>query len=232
MRIIAEFEKGDAARHISHLDLMRALQRAIRRAGLRVKYSTGYNPHQLLSFASALSVGITSRAEVMDVQMECEISPELFMSTLSAHMPPDLTLKNAHAVEDSYPALMSLVRFADYDVYITLFCIADKDTLQKKLEELQLQPIIAAKKGKAGIKEVDLREYIVECEVKSAVIDGEITRATIFLRVKNASSGSLNPQLLIPKVLECWQADGQYQCVRTALWGEKDGRPAKLHMLK
>ena len=76
MRIIAVFHKIDGARHISHLDLMRAVQRALRRAGLPVRYSKGFNPHMVLSFASALSLGFTSVGEVMDVAMEEEVSPE------------------------------------------------------------------------------------------------------------------------------------------------------------
>ena len=52
---MAVFEKGIRLRHIGHLDIQRAMMRALRRSGLPVAYSNGYNPHILLTFASALS---------------------------------------------------------------------------------------------------------------------------------------------------------------------------------
>ena len=57
MRIIAVFEKSERIRHIGHLDIQRAVQRALRRSGLPVAYSQGFNPHILITFASALSTG-------------------------------------------------------------------------------------------------------------------------------------------------------------------------------
>ena len=58
MRMLAVYHKAEDARFISHLDILRALQRAFRRAGLPLKYSDGFNPHPELSFASALATGI------------------------------------------------------------------------------------------------------------------------------------------------------------------------------
>ena len=55
MRIIARFEKNDSVRFVSHLDVQRLFHRAMRRAGLPIAYSNGFNPHPLMSFATALS---------------------------------------------------------------------------------------------------------------------------------------------------------------------------------
>ena len=55
--MMAVFEKSPRLRHIGHLDIQRAVQRALRRSGLPVSYSKGFNPHILLTFASALSTG-------------------------------------------------------------------------------------------------------------------------------------------------------------------------------
>ena len=63
MRIGLEFEKKDTAKYISHLDLQRAFQRAIRRSKLPVALSSGFNPHYKVSFASALALGIISECE-------------------------------------------------------------------------------------------------------------------------------------------------------------------------
>ena len=67
--MIVVFEKGFALRHIGHLDLMRTIQRALRRTTLPIRYSNGFNPHIQLSFAAPLSVGVVGMREVMDVPM-------------------------------------------------------------------------------------------------------------------------------------------------------------------
>ena len=69
MKLRALLTKGEEIRFISHLDYAALIERAIRRAKLPVAYSEGFNPHMKFSFASALAVGVTSEAEVMDVEL-------------------------------------------------------------------------------------------------------------------------------------------------------------------
>ena len=70
MRYLAQFRKTGAAVYVSHLDLMRTMQRALRRANVPMCYSNGFNPHPILSFAMASPVGMASHAEYMDVKVE------------------------------------------------------------------------------------------------------------------------------------------------------------------
>lgn len=69
------FAKYGAVRFIGHLDVMRYFQKAVRRSGLQIRYSQGYNPHQLMVFAQPLGVGITSDGEYMDIEVE-DTAPE------------------------------------------------------------------------------------------------------------------------------------------------------------
>ena len=64
-----KFSKGEEVKYISHLDLQRAFQRALRRAEIDIAYSKGFNPHPKVSFATALSVGMTSDGEYVDVEL-------------------------------------------------------------------------------------------------------------------------------------------------------------------
>ena len=65
-------------RFIGHLDMMRYFQKAFRRSGIDIQYSQGFSPHQLISFAAPLGVGLTSTGEYMDIVMgECPSSEEL-----------------------------------------------------------------------------------------------------------------------------------------------------------
>ena len=66
MKMIVVFEKTPRLRMIGHLDLMRAMQRALRRSDLPLRYSQGFNPHILLSFAAPLSLGMAGKREVME----------------------------------------------------------------------------------------------------------------------------------------------------------------------
>ena len=78
MRIIVSFYKHEQVMFVSHLDMQRLFQRAFRRADLQLAYSNGFNPHPLLSFATALSVGYTSDCEYFDVMLSEYVSPAEF----------------------------------------------------------------------------------------------------------------------------------------------------------
>ena len=69
MKYRVKFSKNGPVRFVGHLDMMRYFQKAIRRAGLPIKYSEGFNPHQIMSFAAPLGVGVTSDGEYMDIEL-------------------------------------------------------------------------------------------------------------------------------------------------------------------
>ena len=112
MRMLAVFEKGERIRHIGHLDIQRSVQRGLRRSGLPVAYSNGFNPHILITFASALSTGACGKREIMDVTMAEEVSPEEFLEKMNQAMPPEMRLSEARALDQKHPALMASLRAA------------------------------------------------------------------------------------------------------------------------
>ena len=118
MRMMAVFEKSERIRHIGHLDIQRSVQRGLRRSGLPVAYSGGFHPHILISFASALSTGAAGKREIMDVTLAEPVTPELFLERMNQAMPPELHLIEAKPLDDKAPAMMSLVRAAEYDLAI------------------------------------------------------------------------------------------------------------------
>ena len=88
--MMAVFEKSERLRHIGHLDIQRAMQRALRRSGLPVSYSKGFNPHILLTFASALSTGAIGEKEIMDVSLNEDVTAEAFLAAMNEALPPDM----------------------------------------------------------------------------------------------------------------------------------------------
>ena len=81
-----KYSKGPELRFVSHLDLMRLFQRAVRRAGLPIGYSHGFNPHQLMSFGNPLSLGMTSIGEYCDFEFETPVEPREIAERLGAVM--------------------------------------------------------------------------------------------------------------------------------------------------
>jgi radical SAM-linked protein len=97
-RIKLKYKKGEAVKFISHRDLMRTFQRAIRRAGLPIAYSQGFNPHMKISWGNALKVGATSESEYAEIQIDGWIRPHEAMAKLNAILPQGLEILEANVV--------------------------------------------------------------------------------------------------------------------------------------
>jgi len=118
-RIRVWFRKGERLRYISHLDVLRFWERAIRRAGLPLAYSQGYTPHPRLAFASPLPLGFVGESEIMDVTLEERMDIEAFRERLAAETPEDLRLIAASEVATGAPAPQASLAWADYTVEMT-----------------------------------------------------------------------------------------------------------------
>lgn len=158
MRMIVVFSKLGRLRFIGHLDVMRAMQRALRRSGLPVRYSQGYSPHILLSFAAPLSVGAEGLREVMEVPLADEVPAADFLSALNAALPPLLRCRQTRRVEDGHPAVMAQCAAADYLLQPREAAAA----LQRALPAFLEQPVIMAeRRSKKGPVPVDIRPLIL-----------------------------------------------------------------------
>ena len=92
-KVLIEFSKAGIIRYISHLDLMRVFARAIRRAGLPVKLSEGFNPRLRISFARALKLGAESKKEEATFQLDGPLSTEDFKIRLGRELPPGIEIQ-------------------------------------------------------------------------------------------------------------------------------------------
>lgn len=176
-RLRLRLAKLDAVRHISHLDLVRTLQRAMRRANLPVAYSEGFNPHPLISFASALFLGATSSAELLDVELEKRMPPGDFGRRLGRELPPGIQVLAAHEVpldaRSLTAGLAQAVYRVDLDVSGDDHTQAWQETVAAFLAQEQIE--ICRKTGKqGGVREVDLRPLIGRLTVAS-VAAGSLT---------------------------------------------------------
>jgi radical SAM-linked protein len=112
------FRKGERVRYISHLDVLRAWERSIRRAGLPLSYSQGFTPHPKIAFAGPLPLGFTSEAEIMDVTLDERIDPLEFERRLTAECTEDLAIVSVEEVPLTSPQPQASVAWADYNVNV------------------------------------------------------------------------------------------------------------------
>ena len=113
-RVRITFCKGEAIKYTSHLDLMRAWERSLRRASVPVAYSKGFNPRARLQLAAALPLGHTGEAEVLDVWLERPVPVAELVSALVGRLPEGLRVSQARQVPRAEPALQTQVTSADY----------------------------------------------------------------------------------------------------------------------
>ena len=193
MRIIAKFEKREGVRFISHLDVQSLFQRAFRRANIPVAFSQGFNPHSLLSFATALTVGSTSSAEWLDIKMEQEMDPQAFLEQVNVQLPPGIAVVEACAADETLPTLSSLMAAAAYDVTLEFAASVTLERLQEAANELQSGAIWVEKHTKAGVRKVDIRPQLYVLEAQTLPDGTAGLRITGQLNV----NGSLNVALLL-----------------------------------
>lgn len=200
MRMLGRFSKTGNVRYISHLDMMRTMQRVFRRANISIRYSQGFNPHSILSFATALSVGFESEAEWFDLGLNEEMSEDEFYKVVSKEMPPCMQLFEAHAVDDHYPALMSIASQATYRIELISANKWDLETIRTETKEMLEKPILIQKVAKSKnrrqppkIKETDIAPLIQSIDFDEDA-QGHIIMNFV---CTHAQSGSLNPRVFI-----------------------------------
>lgn len=118
-RLRVRFGRGPEVKFISHLDIMRFWERALRRAQIPLAYSEGFSPHPRISLAAPLPVGVTSDAELMDILVSRWLSPQWFTAALVPQIPTGFTILGVFPITLTIPSLQSLLRYAEYRVELT-----------------------------------------------------------------------------------------------------------------
>lgn len=156
------YAKEGPARYISHLDLLRTFERAARRAGLPVAFTSGFNPHPKISFAAPLGVGTAGEKEFADLELAGEVPAVSIQRFLSGTLPEGLRLLEVRKIKEQAPALMSMVERATYRGEARLECPVTKAALDRAIKAFLDQPeILVKRKNKAGdIKVYDIRPGI------------------------------------------------------------------------
>jgi len=149
------FAKAEEVKYISHLDVMRLWERALRRASIPLLYSKGYNPRPKISIAAPLAVGFTGDREVMDLFLERPIPPPDFATSVRNQLPSGITLSEVEEVYTALPSLQSQVQSAEYRVVVE--AREPEEAIQDRLAALLTS--VRLPRERRG-KEYDLRPLI------------------------------------------------------------------------
>lgn len=187
-RLRVTFTRGDEMKYITHLDVMRFWERALRRAGVPVAYSEGFSPHAQISLAAPLAVGTTSDAELMDVFLEARMTPRQLIEQANAHLPSAVTIRSVEEVGLSLPALQAEVRFAEYDVDLEAGAAPDVEAAVAGFLAAESVPW-------QHMREDEVRRY----DIRALVDDIRVTRpdpdtVRLRMRLRNDNAGSGRPE--------------------------------------
>lgn len=166
MKVRIKFSKEGPVRFIGHLDVMRYFQKAIRRADIDIAYSTGFSPHQIMSFASPLSVGHESIGEYFDVQLQSMISEEDIKMRLNSVMVEGIKILDVAVLDDQEKNAMASVAACDYLVTFRDLKMLPADWKESLCAFYRQTSIPVTKKTKKGERELDLKEGIYRLEVR------------------------------------------------------------------
>ena len=195
-RLRIKFAKQGALRYIGHLDLHHIWQRSIRRAGLPLVYSQGFHPQPKIQIASALPLGFSSKAEIVDIWIEKDA--EWAIDDLQAAAPEGITILDMQEVELRGPALQTLGDYAEYEVTILDEIPANK--LDLKLASLMdAESLLREKKKKkrGKVRTYDLRKLILDLH-RLPSTKGENER--IYMRFTAQEGATGRPDMILKEM--------------------------------
>lgn len=188
-RYLLCFTKKGNMRFISHLDLQRLFKRCIKRAGIAVAYSNGYNPHEKINIVHPLSLGFETDRDYFELDTVLAYDPQRILEGMNLALPEGIRFTDCREIPYSSRNLSSVTEMSLYEAFlpssrnlnISAFIIQDEVRIQKK-----------DKKTK-GLVEKDVKDWIGSIELLDETEEG----STVSLLLRSAPNETLNPVNLL-----------------------------------
>ena len=184
MKIRIKFSKQGHMKFIGHLDTMRYFQKVMRRANVDICYSEGFSPHQKMSFAAPLGVGIVSNGEYFDIEVNSTDSSNEMIKRINEANVEGIEVLKYKLLDDNAKNCMAIIAGADYTA-LGLNKLLTKDDLVVYLSQPE---IVVLKKTKKSEKEIDIKPWIYELK---------LTDEGLFMKVAQGSASNLKPDLVM-----------------------------------
>lgn len=199
MRYLIKFSKEDSIKFVAHLDLMRTIQRMMKRSGLPVQYSKGFNPHINMSLAQPLAVGVYSSGDYLDVAFDEELDESTIVGKLNSSAPMGIKVFEVVKIKEEQNKKvfksMAAIDAAKYTIKIKYNSVEFLNQDMEKL--LNTQEWETIKKSKSGESKVNIRSMIKE--LKYELADNILI---IHTTVSCGSKENLSPELLAKFIQE------------------------------
>lgn len=198
MKARIKFAKYGTMKYVGHLDIMRYFQKVIRRSGIPIKYSEGFNPHQIMSFAAPLGVGLTSSGEYMDIEMVEDIPCDEALKAISNEMVDEMEVLSFKYLPEKATNAMASVMASTYSLTYKHpqefdFTLEELISYKKKFFD-DSDEIYVIKKTKKGEREVDLKPLIYDFDIVNgadiADFDDTLEKRPDIVFLINVSTGS------------------------------------------
>ena len=201
MDVRMSFEKTGMAKFISHLDTVRCITRAMKRACVPIWFTEGFNPHAFLTFAMPLSLGFESLCETVDFRLMEEVDLKELAERVNDALPVDITVKEIYIPEMS----PNDIRWAEYKI---VFNNPDKLLSEKAEAVLSSDEILVLKKAKQGRKKVE-KEVNIKEHIKSSELIEDNNKLILKTVLSSGTSVNINPMLLIGALVKDTDTDEQ-----------------------
>jgi radical SAM-linked protein len=179
------FTKTGKLRFLSHHDLMRLFERALRRSALPLRMTEGYNPHPVIAFPTALGLGIESLDEVLEFELTTWSAPRQIEKTLGEQLPEGVSVVSAEAFDRRD---RSFVDFVEYEAS----CPGQGGNLAEGIRRfLALKECPIERASDKGSKTVEIRQYALGVEA-----EGD----KVFLRIRVTDQGTAKPEEVLRAV--------------------------------
>ena len=188
LKVRIKFTKNGCMKFIGHLDVMRYFQKVMRRADVDIAYSEGFSPHQIMSFAAPLGVGLTSQGEYLDIEVHSTKSSKEMVEAMNETMVEGISVLSYRLLDDNSQNAMSLVAAADYNVMFREKYKPDINIREEFQKFISRDKIEILKKTKKSEKIVD---------IKPMIIDSGVNAQGIFMKLATGSANNLKPELVM-----------------------------------
>lgn len=195
MKIRIKFSKHGPVKFIGHLDVMRYFQKAIRRSGIDIAYTTGFSPHQVMSFAAPLGVGLESNGEYMDVELNSITSCQDIVDRLNRTGVEGIQVLSAGILPENAGNAMASVAAAEYTIRFHKGREPQFDYRRELSAFYARESIPISKETKKSTIEIDLKPGIYELDMREDAIH---------MLVDASSSGNIKPSMVIDAFMNAY----------------------------
>ena len=213
MKVRIKFAKYGVMKYIGHLDIMRYFQKCMRKADVDIAYSTGFSPHQIMSFASPLGVGVESNGEYFDIELNSGSGVDV-LNKLNSVMVDGMRIISVRKLPDGVKNAMASIAAARYTVTMKENFNQECDNIEKVKDFLERDNIIILKTTKKSEMEFDLKPHIYEFSY-----DGTSYR----MLVDASSAGNIKPISVIEEYAKFCGIiidASKYQIIREEIYTE------------